>query len=232
MQTSIAKRVVNHQLHDLGLLTAEQTVQAEEEFMKMFRDVWSDHGNFIATAYTGTGALRTDFTRTGVRTKRGVVMDKLTSLWRYIMNNHMDGYKQDGFDLMTGAWVSSGDARLVSILLHDKRSWTVRLTPYVLVFSILMVFATMLLPRNSSYPALYPLFLWSTVFTVSFAFIVRNPMDYVAWPRLNYQPTLDAIYYHGPGARTRKGSIARGGGVVQSSFKGEKTYLEEAIKAE
>lgn len=60
--------------------------------------VWSDHGNFIATAYTGTGALRTDFTRTGVRTRKGVVFDKLTSGWRYILNNHSDGYKQvNGF---------------------------------------------------------------------------------------------------------------------------------------
>lgn len=56
--------------------------------------VWSDHGNFIATAHIGTDGLRTDFTRTGVRKKKGVVVHKLTSKWRYTLNSHSDGYKQ------------------------------------------------------------------------------------------------------------------------------------------
>lgn len=56
--------------------------------------VWSDHANYVANAYTGTGALRTDYTRTGVRTRKGVFMDKFTSLVRYILNNHIDGTKQ------------------------------------------------------------------------------------------------------------------------------------------
>ncbi|KAG9027258.1 hypothetical protein FS837_004336 [Tulasnella sp. UAMH 9824] len=232
MQTSIAKRAIDQQAHDFGLLThPELSIEKEEEFMKMFREVWSDHGNFIATAYTGTGALRTDFTRTGVRTKKGVVFDKLTSGWRYILNNHSDGYKQDAFDLMTGAWQPHGDPGEAVVLLHDKRHWTVRLVPYIFWFSLAMIFFTLALRRASSYSVIYPLSLYASLFTISATYMARNSIDFIAWPRLNYQPMLNAIYYDGPGARTKKGSKARGGGVVQEVHKGEKTILEEAIKA-
>lgn len=93
-------------------------------------------------------------------------------------------------------------------------------------------------PRYSSilidiaYPLIYPLSLWASIFTLSAALVIRDPIHHIAWPRLNYQPTLDALYYTGPGARTRKGSIARAGkGIVQEVEKGEKTILAEAIKA-
>ncbi|KAG8945759.1 hypothetical protein FRC04_000525 [Tulasnella sp. 424] len=232
MQTSVAKRALDKQARDFGLLTTpEQSIEGEEEFMKMFREVWSDHGNFIAKAYTGTGALRSDFTRTGVRTKKGIVLDKMTSGWRYIMNNHSDGYKQDGFDLITGAWQSHGDSGEAAVLLYDKRHWAVRLVPYIFWFSIVMIIFTLALRRSSSYSIFYPLTLYSAIFTFTASYMARNSVDYIAWPRLNYQPMLDAIYYEGPGARTTKGSKARGGGVVQGVHKGEKTILEEAIKA-
>ncbi|KAG8901890.1 hypothetical protein FRC00_003775 [Tulasnella sp. 408] len=231
MQTSFAKRAMDKQANDFGLLThPEFSIEQEEEFMKTFREVWSDHGNFIATAYTGTGALRTDFTRTGVRTKKGMVFDKLTSGWRYILNNHSDGYKQDAFDLMIGAWQPHGDPGEAVVLLHDKRHWTVRLVPYIFWFSLVMIFFTLALRRASSYSVLYPLSLYASLFTISAAYMARNSIDFIAWPRLNYQPMLDAIYYEGPGARTKKGSKARGEGVVQEVHKGEKTILEEAIK--
>ncbi|KAG9037661.1 hypothetical protein FS837_001399 [Tulasnella sp. UAMH 9824] len=192
MQTAIAKRAIDQQAHDFGLLThPELSIEKEEEFMKMFREgVWSDHGNLIATAYTGTGALRTDFTRTGVGTKRGVVFDKVTSGWRYILNNHSDGNKQNAFDVMTGAWQLHGD------------------------------------PGES-----VVLFLYASLFTISATYMARNSINFVAWPRPHYQHMLVAIYYQGPGARTKKGSRARGGGVIQEMHKGEKTTLEEAIKA-
>ncbi|KAG9017131.1 hypothetical protein FRB90_001653 [Tulasnella sp. 427] len=230
MQTSIAKRAMNQQAHDFGLIpSSEMSIDAEEEFIKMFREVWSDHGNFIATAYTGTGALRTDFTRTGVRTKKGVVLDKMTSGWRYILNNHADGYKQDAFDLMTGAWQPHGDPGEAVVLLHDKRHWAV---PYLFWFSLVMILFTLALRRTSckSFSVLYPLTLYTSIFTFCGTYMARNSIDYIAWPRLNYQPMLDAIYYEGPGARTQKGSNARGGGVVQGVHKGDKTILEEAIK--
>lgn len=89
--------------------------------------MWSDHANEISVAYSGTGALKTDFTRTGKRTKVGALEDGYKSIMRYIKNNYFDGARQvrffwvagsasrcqayvlmglaqDAFDLMTGTW--------------------------------------------------------------------------------------------------------------------------------
>ena len=38
MQAAIARRVLNHQLHDFGLLTTEQKVEDEEDLMHAFRN--------------------------------------------------------------------------------------------------------------------------------------------------------------------------------------------------
>lgn len=51
--------------------------------------------------YTGTPALKTDFTRTGKRTKAGEMQDGKHSLIRYYINNFTDGYNHDCLDLAT-----------------------------------------------------------------------------------------------------------------------------------
>ena len=58
--------------------------------------MWADHANFISIAYSGTGALKTDFTRTGKRTKKGALEDGYNSVVRYLKNNFFDGARQVG----------------------------------------------------------------------------------------------------------------------------------------
>jgi len=60
----------------------------------MLRSVWADHADHISRAYSGSGALKTDFTRTGVRTKQGLWMDGQNSTLRYLKNNYFDGDRQ------------------------------------------------------------------------------------------------------------------------------------------
>jgi len=45
----------------------------------------------MSVLYSGTPALKTDFTRTGKRTMRGAIDDGINSLTRYVLNNFMDG---------------------------------------------------------------------------------------------------------------------------------------------
>jgi phosphatidylinositol 4-phosphatase len=56
--------------------------------------VWADHADSISQAYSGTGALKTDFTRTGKRTKAGALQDGVNGAMRYIKNNYFDGTRQ------------------------------------------------------------------------------------------------------------------------------------------
>jgi hypothetical protein len=55
--------------------------------------------------YSGTGALKTDFTRTGKRTTVGALADLQNSIVRYIKNHYFDGTRQDAFDLIHGVYV-------------------------------------------------------------------------------------------------------------------------------
>ena len=40
-----------------------------------FREMWTRNADVLSVLYTGTGALKTDFTRTGKRTKLGALKD-------------------------------------------------------------------------------------------------------------------------------------------------------------
>lgn len=56
--------------------------------------MWADNADLVSIQYSGTGALKTDFTRTGKRTRVGLMKDGINSLTRYYMNNFSDGYRQ------------------------------------------------------------------------------------------------------------------------------------------
>jgi hypothetical protein len=87
--------------------------------------VWADHADAISIAYSGTGALKTDFTRTGKRTRLGNLMDGKNSVIRYFKNNYFDGPRQDAFDLFTGAWIPRGPSSAYA-LFFDPRPLTTR----------------------------------------------------------------------------------------------------------
>ena len=60
--------------------------------------MWADHGDYISLAYSGTGALKSDFVRTGKRTLIGNLVDGYLSCKRFYINNFNDGYNQDCHD--------------------------------------------------------------------------------------------------------------------------------------
>jgi hypothetical protein len=68
----------------------------------MFKNIWTNVGDAMSVAYAGTGALKTDFTRTGKRTVWGAVSDAQRSCMRYVHNNFWDGAQQDSIDLVLG----------------------------------------------------------------------------------------------------------------------------------
>lgn len=60
--------------------------------------------------YTGTPALKTDFTRTGKRTHKGAINDGINSVTRYFINNFTDGYTHDCLDVCTTRLIPGKDA--------------------------------------------------------------------------------------------------------------------------
>ena len=72
------------------------------EFEKVFKVIWADHGDGISLPYSGTGAMKSDFVRTGKRTYAGNLQDGIISLTRFYINNFRDGYYQDCNDYFLG----------------------------------------------------------------------------------------------------------------------------------
>ena len=84
------------------------------KFEDIFREAWSDHADSLSILYSGTPALKTDFTRTGKRTSKGALMDGFHSIHRFYINNFTDGYNQDCLDFASGTLNSrKAEANLV-----------------------------------------------------------------------------------------------------------------------
>ncbi|KAI9298428.1 hypothetical protein K502DRAFT_311669 [Neoconidiobolus thromboides FSU 785] len=105
VQSILAKTVLTQQLQTLGIF--QQIENYNEQFNYIYRNLWADHANAISIVYSGTGALKTDFTRTGNRTKIGALQDLRNSIVRYIKNNYLDGQRQDGLDLFLHKYIPS-----------------------------------------------------------------------------------------------------------------------------
>jgi len=72
------------------------------ELESRFRDVWGNNADHISKLYAGTRALKGDYTRTGQRTKKGVLQDGYNSARRYFINNFLDHDRQRSIDLILG----------------------------------------------------------------------------------------------------------------------------------
>lgn len=47
----------------LGVLGESVRIENQAHFENLFKNVWADHADMISIQYSGTGALKTDFTR-------------------------------------------------------------------------------------------------------------------------------------------------------------------------
>eukprot|EP00735_Rhodelphis_limneticus_P009063 TRINITY_DN2515_c0_g1::TRINITY_DN2515_c0_g1_i1::g.19455::m.19455 TRINITY_DN2515_c0_g1::TRINITY_DN2515_c0_g1_i1::g.19455 ORF type:complete len:657 (-),score=195.19,sp/Q6GM29/SAC1_XENLA/38.33/6e-111,Syja_N/PF02383.13/4.7e-78 TRINITY_DN2515_c0_g1_i1:46-2016(-) len=106
-------------------------------FERWFKSAWANHADLISTLYAGTGALKTDFTRTGKRTLMGALNDGQNSCVRYYLNNFRDGQRQDSVDLLLGLYTPSVDAPSPlkqSVLQSIAQIFIIRLLLLLLLF--------------------------------------------------------------------------------------------------
>lgn len=200
VQAALAKWTLHQQLKAIGVVSDNEELDDFDALTRGFREMWADHADLISKAYAGSGALKTDFTRTNTRTKIGALQDGYKSVVRYIKNNHFDGARQDGIDLVTGAWTPQKNPVTASSLVADTRPLTIRSVPYILLFALFMICAGLTLPRTSDYSLLYYFMLWFVIASLAVVFMMVHGIEYVSWPRLI--PPTDTIYYKGPGFRS------------------------------
>jgi len=106
VQGVFSRKIAHEQLFKLGV--SEKPSGAPFEVFKLnelenaFRNIWTDNADAISILYTGTPALKTDFTRTGKRSHKGAMNDARNSIERYYINNFCDGYNHDCLDVASG----------------------------------------------------------------------------------------------------------------------------------
>ncbi|XP_037934666.1 phosphatidylinositol-3-phosphatase SAC1-like [Teleopsis dalmanni] len=186
VQSMLAKRSLNHVLQKLGILSIGQKVEnASPQFEALFKAVWADNADLISLQYSGTGALKTDFTRTGKRTKAGLLQDGSNSLTRYYYNNFSDGFRQDSIDLFLGNYsVNDSEGNLIPSPLVVKKGWRYNTFPSVFVFAVAMFFISAVFPAEFDTESLLFILFWGAMIGVSTSGILHYGIEFVDWPRL------------------------------------------------
>lgn len=187
VQSMLARRSLTAVLQKLGVLhVGQQVEQAAGSFENRFKGVWADNADLISLQYSGTGALKTDFTRTGKRTKAGALQDGKNSLMRYYLNNFADGQRQDGMDLFLGRYMindNEGGGGVPSPL-EPKRGWRFFAFPSVLLMAVAMFMITMTYPAEFNTENLLFMLFWGAMIAVSATGILHYGIEFVQWPRL------------------------------------------------
>ncbi len=184
VQSMLARWTLDRMFADAGVLRRGETfAAADPAFEFLFRNIWADNADTVSRAYSGTGAMKTDITRLGTRTKAGALADGRIAVARYYLNNFRDGPRQDAYDLFLGAYRPSADPAAASLVFVDRRPILVQSIPYILAFGLFLVFMAAVCPLAPGSHLLARrifIMLWATVSAWCLHFVLANGMLYVS----------------------------------------------------
>lgn len=185
VQSMLGRWALNRQLADAGVIRPGENAFDDAVFADLFRNIWADNADVVSKSYSGTGALKTDFTRTGKRTRAGALQDLRNSITRYVRNNFLDGPRQDGFDVLLGTYFPSDSLPTNIQIFLDRRPLVIQAVPYVLaasLFMVLVAFFTRQLPDTAVWPLRLFIIFWLIIGAYAFRFINSHGMLYVSLP--------------------------------------------------
>ena len=186
VQSMLARWTLDRIFVDLGILQRGETfATVDPAFEFMFRNIWADNADTVSGAYAGTGAMKTDITRLGKRTRGGALADGKIAVTRYWLNNFRDGPRQDAYDLFLGAYHPATAAVGPSLVFADRRPILIQSIPYVLAFSVFFVLVALFtrrLPDAAVLPTRIFILFWTVVAAWCLNFILGNGMLYVSRP--------------------------------------------------
>lgn len=186
VQSMLARRSLQTVLCNLNILQEGERLDSNAEFEFLFKNTWADHADMLALQYTGTKALKTDYTRTGKRGFPGMLRDGYNSCIRYVYNNFNDGFRQDSLDLFVGNYqVKPGEGSVMNPSPFEiKSSYSQILVPTSFIILSSLLFITLILPAtNSSMQLAYVLF-WGLGVSASLLYMFSNGKQFVNKPLL------------------------------------------------
>ncbi|XP_053288898.1 phosphatidylinositol-3-phosphatase SAC1-B [Pleuronectes platessa] len=189
IQSLLARKSLQSQLQKMGVLNMGQKIEQQMDFEKFYKNAWADNADACAKQYAGTGALKTDFTRTGKRTQWGLLMDGWNSMIRYYKNNFSDGFRQDSIDLFLGNYAAEEADRTTP--LRDPKDWKFLTLPIVMVVAFSMCIICLLMAGDTWTETLAYVLFWGTASVVTGGLILFNGRDFVDAPKLVQKEKLD-----------------------------------------
>ncbi|XP_041798661.1 phosphatidylinositol-3-phosphatase SAC1-B [Chelmon rostratus] len=189
IQSLLARRSLQSQLRRMGVLPMGQQIEEQADFEKIYKNAWADNADACAKQYAGTGALKTDFTRTGKRTQCGLLMDGWNSMIRYYKNNFSDGFRQDSIDLFLGNYAV--DEADWTTPLRDPKDWKFLTLPIIMVVAFSMCIICLLMAGDTWTETLAYVLFWGTASVMTGGLILFNGLDFVDAPKLVQKEKLD-----------------------------------------
>ena len=190
VQSLLARHMLDRALVDLGILARGAHFSDEDrDLYFLFRNMWADNADVVSRSYSGTGAMKTDLTRTGRRTRAGALRDLNVAVTRYCKNNFLDGPRQDAFDLFLGAYEPAAAGAGIGIgssaaglVFADRRPVLVQAVPYVAAFASLLALLGLFSSRTgaSVWPMRAFVLFWALVASWCLWFVFGNGMLYVS----------------------------------------------------
>ncbi|KAL9093096.1 MAG: hypothetical protein Q9159_000455 [Coniocarpon cinnabarinum] len=214
IQSMLGRQAITRQLVDAGVLRRGESPFEDQEFEHLFRNVWADNADTVSKSYSGTGALKTDFTRTGQRTRQGALQDGYNSVTRYLLNNFRDGPRQDGYDLFCGAFIPDESASPGSLVFVDRRPLVVQAIPYILaacLFLLLVANMTVQLPDSGLWGIRFGMLISTAIGGWCIMFMAGHGTLYINWPKLK-TPTWAQEGYNDGMSRAERDPVV--GGIV------------------
>ncbi|CCF58173.1 hypothetical protein KAFR_0E00190 [Kazachstania africana CBS 2517] len=184
VQSVLAHWVLQKMFETSHVAIENQPWELDSNLLTIFQNLWADNADAVSISYSGTGALKTDFTRTGKRTYMGAFNDLVNSISRYYQNNLTDGPRQDSYDLFLGGFQPY--LGHMSSPFADRRPIVIQFLPTILVASLTVFGATIFFPKNhfTSSKNLLFFLISSLILAVSSTLIVNNGLQFVNWPKL------------------------------------------------
>ncbi|KAL6058900.1 Phosphatidylinositide phosphatase SAC1 [Balamuthia mandrillaris] len=190
VQSMLARRSLELQLRYVGILAKGDTITNHPDLDSRLKHVWANNADTISFQYAGTGALKTDFTRTGKRTLRGVVNDGANSVTRYFLNNFKDGFRQDSFDLFLGNYIVDEQSAITTSPFNNYRPVLTIICMIAILIGAVMFLASIFTPQEEAgivYQILVILF-WLSGLAASAKILMLYGPDLVDRPQLGVHP--------------------------------------------
>ncbi|KAF8939570.1 inositol polyphosphate 5-phosphatase [Dissophora ornata] len=109
IQSNLSKEAVESLFH--SLVPQGSRIGA---LMLMHSELWANNGDLLSKIYTGTGALKSEVTRSGKMSFASMLGDATKSLNRFVINNFQDKDRQEVIDILLGKM-----AHQSPVAIHD-----------------------------------------------------------------------------------------------------------------